>query len=331
MLSSHCRYEQTVHSAVRQMNSGRYAHTPVLLHEVIENLGIKPGGFYVDCTFGRGGHSKAIMEHLDQNGRLLAIDKDPHAFRNVDESLISDPRFGIRHGSYTHLQQYVSEYYALHSASGVLFDLGVSSPQLDDPQRGFSFQSDGALDMRMDNSTGITAAEWLMQARESEIEKVLRDYGEERFARRIARAIIEYRSGNRITSTQQLAGIVSAAIPFREKHKHPATRTFQALRIYLNRELEELQQALQQTLDVLATGGRLLVISFHSLEDRIVKRFMREKARGDNLPPDVPVTGSQLKPQLKIAGKPIYPGEDEVRKNPRSRSAVLRVAERLAP
>lgn len=316
--------------AIGQMISRAYAHTPVLLHEVIQNLGIKPGGFYIDCTFGRGGHSQAIMEHLDQNGRILAIDKDPHALEYIDESLASDPRFNLCHASYAQLEKIVSEKYSLHSADGILFDLGVSSPQLDNPDRGFSFQHDGNLDMRMDNSRGITAAEWLMQAGESELAGVLRDYGEERYARRIARAIIHYRAGNRITSTRQLADIVSAAIPVKEKHKHPATRTFQALRIFINRELDELQQALQQTLNVLGAGGRLLVISFHSLEDRIVKRFMREKARGDIFPPDLPVSRSQLNPQLKIIGKAIHPGDEEIHNNPRSRSAVLRVAERLA-
>ena len=330
MLSGPFPCEQAVCIAVGQMNSRAYVHTPVLLHEVIQNLGIKPAGFYIDCTFGRGGHSQAIMEHLDQNGRLFAIDKDPHALKNVDKKLASDPRFSLGHGSYAHLEKIVSEKYSLHSADGILFDLGVSSPQLDDPERGFSFQHDGELDMRMDNSTGITAADWLLQARESEIADILRTFGEERFARRIARAIIHYRSGQRITSTRQLADIVSAAIPVKEKHKHPATRTFQALRILINRELDELQQALQQTLNVLTVGGRLLVISFHSLEDRIVKRFMREKARGDDYPPEVPVARSQLKPQLKIIGKAIHPGEKEIRNNPRSRSAVLRVAERLA-
>ena len=311
------------------MNFTAYVHTPVLLDEVLQGLNIRPDGCYIDCTFGLGGHSKEILQFLNEQGRLFAIDKDPEAVHKVDEKLSSDKRFQLFHGSFTMLREVVEKNNMMRQVDGILFDLGVSSPQLDAAARGFSFMKNGLLDMRMDNSSGIPAAEWLANAKETEIEKVLREYGEERFARRIAKAIVDYRTDNRLRTTQELSDIVSEAIPVREKDKHPATRTFQAIRIYINQELDEIRKALAQTIDILADGGRLVVISFHSLEDRIVKRFMRDKSRGDNFPVNIPVPQKLLKPSLKIIGKPIYPGEDEIRHNPRARSAVLRIAERL--
>ena len=310
------------------MNFSGYVHTPVLLDEVLRGLNIRPDGCYVDCTFGRGGHSKAILQCLNEQGRLFAIDKDPEAIYGVDKELSTDKRFSLLHGSFTMLEEVVEKNIMMRHVDGILFDLGVSSPQLDDAVRGFSFMNDGLLDMRMDNSTGITAAEWLMNANEAEIINVLQDFGEERFARRIAKAIVNYRVENDIQRTHQLADLITAAVPVRERDKHPATRTFQAIRIYINRELDEIRNALEQTVKVLANKGRLVVISFHSLEDRIVKRFMRKKARGDDYPQDLPVLHTLLKPELKIIGKAIYPGDAEIKRNPRSRSAVLRIAER---
>ena len=312
------------------MNCTEYVHTPVLVDEVLRGLNIRQDGCYFDCTFGRGGHSRTILHSLGKQGRLFAIDKDPEAVQKTDEDLTSDHRFQLIHGSFTMLREVVEKNNMMRHVDGILFDLGVSSPQLDVAARGFSFMKDGLLDMRMDTSSGITAAEWLAAAKETEIATVLREYGEERYARRIAKAIIEYRKENSINTTRQLADIVSKAIPVREKDKHPATRTFQAIRIYINQELEELKNTLAQTIDVLAEGGRLVVISFHSLEDRIVKRFMRDKSRGDDIPVDIPVPQKLLKPTLKIIGKPVYPDENEIRHNPRSRSAVLRIAERIA-
>lgn len=325
---SHC--DVSIPFARREMNIPAYAHTPVLLNEVLQGLNIRPGGCYVDCTFGRGGHSRAILQRLDARGRLFAIDRDPEAVQKVDAEISTDNRFRLIHGSFTMLKEVAVKNNMMRHVDGILFDLGVSSPQLDDATRGFSFRLDGRLDMRMDNTSGMTAAEWLMNAREPEIAKVLREYGEERFARRIARAIVKARAENRIETTHQLADLVSAAVPIREKDKHPATRTFQAIRIFINRELDEIRAALTQTLEVLADGGRLAVISFHSLEDRIVKRFMREQSRGDEFPPDLPVPHALLKPKLKIIGKAIHPSASEIDNNPRARSAVLRIAERVA-
>jgi 16S rRNA (cytosine1402-N4)-methyltransferase len=305
-------------------------HRPVLFEEVLEALAIRPDGIYLDGTFGRGGHSAAILEQLGENGRLLAMDKDPQAVAVARQRFAGDPRFTIVRGSYTMLGQEVEQRGWKGKVAGILLDLGVSSPQLDDPSRGFSFRHDGPLDMRMDPDSGISAAEWLASAREAEIARVLKEYGEERFAKRIARAIVRERELTPITTTARLAKIVAEANPKWERDKHPATRSFQAIRIYINGELEELEQVLAQSVEVLAPGGRLAIISFHSLEDRRVKRFIRDEARGGDFPPDLPVTEAQMRRRLRAVGKDIRAGERELAENPRARSAVLRVAERLS-
>lgn len=314
--------------------SEEFAHRPVLFNEVLEALAIQPDGLYVDGTFGRGGHAGAILDRLGAEGRLLAIDKDPQAAEIAQHRFGDDPRFEIEQGSFTQLRQLVQERGWLQAGgvNGVLLDLGVSSPQLDDPERGFSFQQDGELDMRMDPGAGQSAAEWLARAEEYDIRKVLFEYGEERFARRIARAIVKTREQTPIRTTAQLAALIREAIPAKthEKGKDPATRSFQGIRIYINDELNDLKKFLPQALDVLGPGGRLAVISFHSLEDRIVKRFLRKEARGDEFPPDLPVPQSALTPRIELIGRAIRASEKEVSENPRARSAVLRVAERLA-
>jgi 16S rRNA (cytosine1402-N4)-methyltransferase len=306
-----------------------FAHRPVLFDEVLSGLAIRPDGIYVDGTFGRGGHTGAILEHLGVEGRLLAIDKDPQAVAAAKDRFAADHRFAIERGSFAMLGRWVNERGWQHKVDGVLLDLGVSSPQLDNPERGFSFRHDGELDMRMDPDQGQSAADWLATAEEYDIRRVLRVYGEERFAKRIAHAIVSTRQETPIRTTGQLAALIAEASPVHEKGKDPATRSFQAIRIFINGELDDLQQALPQALDVLKPGGRLAVISFHSLEDRIVKRFMRDEARGDEFPPDLPVPQSALTPRLKLIGKAIRASEQEVAANPRARSAVLRIAERL--
>jgi 16S rRNA (cytosine1402-N4)-methyltransferase len=305
-------------------------HRPVLLEEALEALNIRPDGIYLDGTFGRGGHSAAILEHLNENGRLLAMDKDPQAIAVAQSRFGGDSRFSIVRGSYTMLGQEVEQRGWKGKVDGILLDLGVSSPQLDDPGRGFSFRHDGPLDMRMDPESGISAAEWLAEAGEAEIAQVLKEYGEERFARRIARAIVRERDQAPIATTARLAKIVAEANPKWERDKHPATRSFQAIRIFINAELEELEQVLEQSVEMLAPGGRLALISFHSLEDRRVKRFIRDEARGGDFPAGLPVTEAQLRRRLRAVGKDIRAGEAELAQNPRARSAVLRVAERLA-
>jgi len=307
-----------------------YQHTPVLLNETLQGLKLRSDGMYIDCTFGRGGHSRAILDQLGEHGRLLAFDSDPDAIAAADRQLLDDPRFTLVHGSYTRLEDTVRELNLIKKINGVLLDLGVSSPQLDDASRGFSFLRDGELDMRMDNSHGMTAAEWLNQAPVGEIAQVLYEFGDERFSRRIARAIVQQRDETPITRTKQLADLVATAIPGKEKNKHPATRTFQAIRIFINQELEELDAVLMQAMHVLAANGRLLVISFHSLEDRLVKRFMRTQSHGVDIPREVPVTHDVFKPKLNIIGKPIRSRQDEIANNPRARSAVLRIAECIA-
>jgi len=305
------------------------AHRPVMLREVLDGLALKADGLYVDCTFGRGGHSGAILESLGPEGRLLALDKDPEAVTSEEaQRLMTDPRFALEYGSFASLREFVQLRGWSSHVAGVLMDLGVSSPQLDEAGRGFSFMRDGTLDMRMDTGRGMTAAEWLAGASESELVSVLRDYGEERYARRIAGAIIERRSKSPIVSTGELVELIEKAVPTRERGKHPATRSFQAIRIFINRELEELEQGLRQAMDVLKPGGRLVVIAFHSLEDRIVKRFMRDEERGGAV-----LSHFSLHPpepgRLKRIGKARMPEPEEVRSNPRARSAVLRVAERI--
>ena len=312
---------------VHGSDTTEFKHTPVLLNEILQGLKIHSDGVYIDCTFGRGGHSRAILDQLGENGRLLAFDKDPDAIAAVDAQLLDDSRFTLMHGSYTRLEETVKTMKLTKKVNGVFLDLGVSSPQLDDASRGFSFLRDGELDMRMDNSQGMTAAEWLNQATAEEIANVLYEYGDERFSRRIARAIVEQREEAPIMRTKQLADLVASAIPRKEKDKHPATRTFQAIRIFINRELEELDSVLTQAMNVLAANGRLLVISFHSLEDRIVKRFMRDQSRGVDLPREIPVTHDVFKSKLIIVGKPVRCQPGEIKNNPRARSAVLRIAE----
>lgn len=302
----------------------------MLFEEALEALDMDSSGIYVDGTFGRGGHSGEILNRLGEAGRLIAIDKDPDAVSFGQQLFADDQRFEIKQGSFSMLSEFVEAENLVGKIDGVFLDLGVSSPQLDQAERGFSFMSDGPLDMRMDNSSGQTAAEWLAVAEASEIAQVLKTYGDERFAKRIARSIVSNREEQPITTTSQLSEIVSAAIPSWEKGKHPATRSFQAIRIHINGELDDLKSCLSQAVDVLAPGGRLVVISFHSLEDRITKRFIREGEKGDYFPPGLPITADQLNPKLKRVRKPIFPTEQEVDENPRSRSAVLRVTEKMA-
>ena len=306
-----------------------YKHTTVLLDEAVNGLNIRPDGIYIDGTFGRGGHSRLILSQLGAEGRLLAIDRDPQAIAVA--KTIDDPRFSIVHGPFSQLADYVGERNLTGKIDGILLDLGVSSPQLDDAERGFSFMRDGPLDMRMDPTRGQSAAEWLQTADEADIAWVIKTFGEERFGKRIARAIVERNRVEPMTRTKELAEVVAAATPVKDKFKHPATRTFQAVRIWVNSELEEIEQALKSSLSVLAPGGRLSIISFHSLEDRIVKRFMREQSRGPQVPAGLPMTEEQLKKlggrELRALGK-LMPGEKEVAENPRARSSVLRIAER---
>lgn len=294
----------------------------------MQALQVKEDGVYVDATYGRGGHAQEILKKLGKRGKLLVFDRDPHACEDARRQYGNDTRVQIHQGPFSMIGQAIENLNLTGNISGILFDLGISSPQLDDPRRGFSFRAEGPLDMRMDPGTGESAAAWVNRAEENEIVRVLRDYGEERFARRIARAILRERSIEPVTTTQRLAEIVARAVPTREKSKDPATRTFQAIRIYINRELEELTEVLPQAVKMLAAGGRLVAISFHSLEDRIVKHFLRMEAKGRELPPELPVRHDQFRARVKIIGKAIRAGETETRRNPRARSAVMRVAER---
>jgi len=304
-------------------------HVPVLLGPVLEGLNIQPAGWYVDGTFGRGGHSSALLKLLDNEGRLLAIDRDPQAIAQVDEALQQDPRFELVHGEFAELKNYAIERKFLGKVDGLLLDLGVSSPQLDEAARGFSFQSDGPLDMRMDPTRGSSAAEWLEQVDEKDLKKVLSQLGEERFAGRIARAIVATRVLTPISTTTQLADIVKAVVPSRGQRKNPATKTFQAIRIFVNKELEQLQKALADSLDLLRPGGRLCVISFHSLEDRRVKRFIRDAAQEPAQFRGLPNIPEEFHPRLKSIGKVVSASEQEIAANVRARSARLRIAERL--
>jgi len=308
-----------------------YQHRTVLLNEAVEALaleGDRRQGIFVDGTFGRGGHSRLILQRLGERGRLLAFDKDTYAIANA--ASIDDARFEIVHDSFATLAEALSAR-GIAQLDGVLLDLGISSPQVDDAARGFSFRVDGPLDMRMDTTRGMSAAEWLATETEQKIEKVIRDYGEERFAFQIAKAIVARRAVEPISSTRQLAEIVANAVKTREKGKDPATRTFQAIRIFINQELEELEVALAAAFRHLAPHGRLVVISFHSLEDRIVKQFMAGKARVAQPDRRLPIRAADLpQPEMKLLGR-IKPSDDEVRDNPRARSAVMRIAERLAP
>jgi 16S rRNA (cytosine1402-N4)-methyltransferase len=305
-------------------------HHPVLLAETLAALAIRPDGLYVDCTFGRGGHSRAILAQLgpmEQGARLIALDRDPQAIAAGAE--IGDPRFTLVHAAFSRLDQVLAAQ-GISCADGILLDIGVSSPQLDDPSRGMSFRFDAPLDMRMDTTQGETAADWLARTEQHEIEEVIRDYGEERFAHAVAKALVAARQRERISSTGQLAALVAAVVRTREPGQHPATRTFQALRIHVNRELEELSLTLPQALGRLRPGGRLAVISFHSLEDRIVKRFLRDAANPPQPPKGVPVRAADLPaPTVRLVGKAIRAGAAELATNPRARSATLRVAEKL--
>ncbi len=306
--------------------SATLAHETVLLDEAVDALEIKPDGIYVDGTFGRGGHSSLILQRLNENGRLIALDKDVAAVEHG--RTLNDERFRIEHSGFAHLEEMLDKL-DVDLVDGILLDLGVSSPQLDEVGRGFSFRFDAPLDMRMDMSRGLTAAQWLESVDETELAEVIREYGEERFARQIARAIVAARATQPVKTTRQLVELVGKAVRTREAGKNPATRTFQAIRIYLNQELEELEQVLPQCISRLKPGGRLVVISFHSLEDRIVKRFMRDMAEADKLPRNVPIRASEVPMgKLRLVGRAVRPGANEVQRNPRSRSAVMRVAER---
>jgi len=303
-------------------------HLPVLLREAVDALAVKGDGIYVDCTFGRGGHSREILRRLGGGGRLVAFDRDPAALESARD--IDDARFTPLHESFRRMRDVLAEQ-GIERVDGCLMDLGTSSPQLADGKRGFSFRLDGPLDMRMDTSRGVTAAEWLATAPENHIGEVIRTYGEERFARQIARAIVAARSRRAIDSTRQLAQIVEDVVRTREPGQDPATRTFQAIRIFINQELEELSLTLPQALELLREGGRLVVISFHSLEDRIVKRFMRDNSRPAPVPRGLAVREDQrIPPMLRLVGKPVRPGSGERAANPRARSAILRIAERLS-
>ncbi|WP_024460833.1 16S rRNA (cytosine(1402)-N(4))-methyltransferase RsmH [Marinimicrobium sp. LS-A18] len=304
-------------------------HQTVLLNEAVDALVQDVDGFYVDGTFGRGGHSARILERLSEKGRLLGIDKDADAIAVAHERFAGDARFEIAQGSFAALAELVDARGMTGKVQGLLLDLGVSSPQLDEAERGFSFMNDGPLDMRMDRSSGQSAAEWLAEAPEAEIARVLKEYGEERFGKRMARALVAARAEQPITRTSQLAEIVKAANPAWEKGKHPATRAFQGIRIHVNNELSDLEAILAQALTVLAPGGRLVVISFHSLEDRLVKRFIRRQEKGQPLPAGLPVRDEQLDRTLKSVGKAVRASDIEVGANVRSRSAIMRVAEKL--
>ncbi len=306
-------------------------HKPVMLDEAVQQLTIKPEGIYLDCTFGRGGHSQAILAKLGQQGRLLALDRDSEAIASAQASeLRQDPRFSLCQARFDQLLAITRQARVAEKVDGLLLDLGVSSPQLDTPGRGFSFLRDGPLDMRMDATAGQNASDWLMAVGEKDLARVLFEFGEERYARRIAGAIVTARANAPLATTKQLAELIAAAVPVVDKHKHPATRSFQAIRIAVNQELTQLQAVLPQALSVLKPGGRLVVIAFHSLEDRIVKRFINAEAGGKHDPGRLPVKQADIpKGELKKIGKAIKPNAAEMAANPRARSALMRVAEKV--
>jgi len=306
-------------------------HVTVLLDEAVAALAVRPDGRYLDGTFGRGGHSRLLLRQLGPEGCLLGFDKDPQAIATGQALAAEDGRFVVVQRSFAELGDEVTQRGWNGTLSGVLLDLGVSSPQLDDPERGFSFLNDGPLDMRMDPSRGVSAAQWIATAAEEDIARVFKEYGEERFAKRMARAVVQRRSEKPFERTADLAQVLTVANPAWEKGKNPATRAFQGLRIFINNELGDLETGLDVALEVLEVGGRLVVISFHSLEDRIVKQFMRRHAKGeaDKLPRDLPIIPEAFVPRLKLIGKPQYASAEELKANPRSRSAIMRVAEKL--
>jgi len=308
-----------------------FRHITVLLDEAVESLAVRADGCYLDGTFGRGGHSRLILQHLGEEGRLLGFDKDPQAIATGQALAAEDGRFVIVQRSFAEMAGELVERSLSGKVDGVLLDLGVSSPQLDDAERGFSFLNDGPLDMRMDPTRGVSAAQWIATAPEDEIARVLKEYGEERFAKRMARAVVQRRVEKPFERTSDLAAVLTAANPAWEKGKNPATRAFQGIRIHVNNELGDLERGLDAALENLAIGGRLVVISFHSLEDRIVKLFMRKHAKGeaDKLPRNLPIRPPAFDPRLKLLGKPQFASDEELKANPRSRSAVMRVAEKL--
>jgi len=307
-----------------------FVHQTVLLDEAVVSVLGSRGGVYVDATFGRGGHARHLLAQLDATAQVIGFDKDPQAIAAGQALAAEDSRFSIVHASFAAILDVMTAKGLVGAVDGVLADLGVSSPQLDDAERGFSFQNDGPLDMRMDVTRGQSAAEWLADVAEAELARVMFEYGEERYSRRIARAIVRAREESPITRTKALAEIIAAAHPAWEKHKHPATRAFQAIRIAINNELGDIERFLRDALRVIKPGGRLAVISFHSLEDRLVKQYFQKEAKGDDFPPGLPVTIDMLHPRLKIIGKAIDPSAAEVAANPRARSARLRVAEKIA-
>src|SRR3990167_498989 len=311
------------------MNGPAFSHETVLLQEAVDALLTDRQGICIDGTFGRGGHARLALSQLDSAATLLVFDKDPQAIATADALAAADPRLQPVHDSFAVLGREVDARGWRGQVQGILLDLGVSSPQLDDPERGFSFMNDGPLDMRMNNQAGVSAADWLNSATADEIAEVLREYGEERFAWRIAQAIVEGRVDEPLSRTRQLAAWIEDASPFREKHKHPAPRSFQAIRIFINRELDDLESVLQQAVDVLAPGGRLVVIAFHSLEDRIVKQFIQRKEKGEPLPRHLPVRHDAVKRELRSIAKQVRASDEEVSRNPRSRSAIMRVAEKV--
>lgn len=314
---------------MNEERKGASHHVPVLLGPAIAGLNLKSDGCYIDGTFGRGGHAGEILQQLGSEGRLLAIDRDPDAIAEAPQSLLDDRRLTLINGTFAEANTYANERNLLGKVDGLLLDLGVSSPQLDEAGRGFSFRAEGPLDMRMDPASGQSAADWLQAVDEQTLKKVLQKFGEERFAGRIARAIVAARDEAPICTTTELADIVSKAVPASKQKRHPATKTFQAIRIFINRELDELQAALEGSIDLLCTGGRLAVISFHSLEDRAVKRFMRDASREPEPYRGLPDIPEAFRPPFKLIGKAIAPSADEISANPRARSARLRIAERL--
>jgi len=313
------------------VENNNFEHVTVLLQEAVDALVCDPRGFYVDGTFGRGGHSAKVLDALAKDGQLMAIDKDLEAIAFAKNRFGEDARFSIAHGSFARIEEFTQQRDQHGKVQGILLDLGVSSPQLDDPSRGFSFQHDGPLDMRMDTTCGESAAQWLSYASEKEIADVLYTYGEEKFGRRMARAVVAEREKAPIETTARLAQIIKDANPAWEKGKHPATRAFQAIRIQVNQELSDIEECLEGALEALEVGGRLVVISFHSLEDRIVKRFIRKHVKGDDhLPQGIPYTNDMLRCRLKDISKKVKASKGEVDENPRSRSAVMRVTEKIA-